>query len=317
MTPFRIEPVANGLDAMQVYGITMEDLESNEVRKQLNDLWIEHGILIFRDTDNTDAMHIALSKVFGSFQKHPIAQGNTDPNKLEITNVQYEPGGENGNVYRVGGIELGGWLPLHSDLIYVDKINRGGVLRPRIVPPQMGGTIFLDKITAYETLSDQMKSRIAGLEVAYRFYMDISTMAFATETIELVRMGQKFRSIQERERSYPRSIHPLVTTQRETGRHILNLSPWFAEEILGVERSQSDALLRELSAHLLDHPAKFVHRWEKGDMVLWDNWRVLHGAEGLPPESGKRWLQRTTLAGDYGFGRLENAKSSDLELVDV
>lgn len=317
MFPFSVEPVAEHLEAINVHGLEPDHLEDPAVRAELKRLWLKHGLVIFRDMADSDEFHIALSKVFGSFQVHPIKQINTDPSRLELTNVQYEPGGKNCSVYKVNGVELGGWLPLHSDLIYVDRINHGGILRAQVIPPQMGGTVFLDKITAYETLPEALKKRIDDLEVVYDFYMDISTMKFTVDDVELIRMGEKFRDIQSREDSYPRSIHPLVYTQEESGRKMLNLSAWFADEIVGLNSEQSDELLGQLVAHIMTHPAKFIHHWAPGDMVLWDNWRLLHGAEGLPPESGDRWLQRTTLNGDYGLGRLEGADTSELQLVEV
>jgi taurine dioxygenase len=44
-------------------------------------------------------------------------------------------------------------------------------------------------------------------------------------------------------------------------------------------------------------------------MVLWDNWRMLHSAEGVDPQA-TRWMRRTTIGGDYALGR----KLADLEL---
>ena len=317
MPPFTVEPVAPNNEAIQLHGLVMEHLSDPEVHDELNRLWVKHGVIVFRGMENSDELHVRLSRVFGPFQVHPIKMNNTDPGRLEITNVQYEPGGETGSVYRVNGVELGAWLPLHFDLVYFDKVNRGGLLRPRDLPLTMGGTIFVDKITLYETLPAELQERIEGLEVVYDFYMDISTMKYTIDDVELVRMGKKFRDIQAREDSYPRSIHPLVYAQKETGRKMLNLSPWFADEILGLGVNESDVLLRTLVTHVQSHAAQYTHRWVQGDIVLWDNWRILHGAEGVPPESGRRWLQRTTLAGDYEMGRLEGAENSALELVDV
>jgi taurine dioxygenase len=36
--------------------------------------------------------------------------------------------------------------------------------------------------------------------------------------------------------------------------------------------------------------------------VLWDNWRVLQCATGVPPDQ-TRVMQRTTIRGDYALGR--------------
>lgn len=317
MFPFNVEPIDCDSQAIQIHGLKQAHLADQVVRDELNRLWILHGLIVFRGMTDSDDLHVELSRVFGPFQVHPIKQRNTSSDRLEITNVQYEPGGENGSVYRVNGRELGAWLPLHTDLIYFDKLNHGGLLRPRKLPPEMGGTEFLDKIAVYDSLSDNMKMAIERLEIAYSFYINASRMKNSVDDVEMIRMGRKFVEIQERESSYPRSIHPLVYSQKETGRKMLNLSPWFADEIIGVERTEGERLLTELVRHVMTHPARYTHRWTQGDIVLWDNWRMLHGAEGLPPESGSRWMQRTTLAGDYELGRLEGAAASELELVDV
>jgi taurine dioxygenase len=42
-------------------------------------------------------------------------------------------------------------------------------------------------------------------------------------------------------------VHPLVITLLETGRKVLKLSPMHARYILGMDRSESDALLSQLA----------------------------------------------------------------------
>jgi taurine dioxygenase len=37
-------------------------------------------------------------------------------------------------------------------------------------------------------------------------------------------------------------------------------------------------------------------------MILWDNWWMLHSVT-LTPLDEERIMQRTTIKGDYGFGR--------------
>ena len=50
----------------------------------------------------------------------------------------------------------------------------------------------------------------------------------------------------------------------------------------------------------------YFHRWQPTDMVIWDNWRILHSVSGMPPEHA-RCMHRTTIEGDYGLGRFEAA----------
>ena len=104
------------------------------------------------------------------------------------------------------------------------------------------------------------------------------------------------------ERDFPPAVHPLVYAQPETGRKVLNFSPAYALGIAGMERSQSDALLEELVAHCQTKGTAYRHDWRNDDLVAWDNWRILHNAEGTPPHC-TRLVQRTSIKGDYGLGR--------------
>jgi taurine dioxygenase len=86
---------------------------------------------------------------------------------------------------------------------------------------------------------------------------------------------------------------------------VLNLSPLFALYIEGMQNAEGDALLADLAGHILDCPT-YHHHWTLNDMVLWDNWRMLHSVT-LAPVDETRVMQRTTIAGDYALGRKLNA----------
>jgi taurine dioxygenase len=127
-------------------------------------------------------------------------------------------------------------------------------------------------------------------------------------------MAKSGTAIARRMWTYPRVIHPMVFTQAETGRKVLNVSPGFAEGILEIGGPDGDALLREVIAHCTDPATAYFHDWREGDMVLWDNWRVLHSATGVPPDQ-TRVMQRTTIRGDYALGRkLDGAATPDFDV---
>ena len=69
-----------------------------------------------------------------------------------------------------------------------------------------------------------------------------------------------------------------------------------------METEEGDALLEEVVQHCLTAGAAYYHDWQNGDLVAWDNWRILHSAEGTPPDH-TRLIQRTSIKGDYGLGR--------------
>ena len=71
--------------------------------------------------------------------------------------------------------------------------------------------------------------------------------------------------------------------------------------------NEGDALFEEVCQEVNRKAHGYFHRWKPTDMVIWDNWRVLHSVEGCDPKYERR-MQRTTIKGDYGLGYFEGGK---------
>ena len=290
-----------------VSGVTREDLKIAAVRRQLHGLWIQHGVIVFRGEASPE-LHVELSRCFGELEPHPFPEAQ-EAGSRDLVKIKYYP--DDGTCYEVDGEHLGGWLPWHSDLIYTDRINRGGILRPVQLPDSGGMTGFIDQIAAYERLPVALRERIENLNVVYRAEMNMARHYFVHDgSVRLLRMARSGSAIAARGFTFPRVLHPMVFTQKETGRKVLNVSPGFAEGIYEMGGPEGDDLLREVIAICTDPEGSYFHQWNDGDMVLWDNWRVLHCATGVPPAQ-TRVMQRTTIAGDYALGRrLDNTLQS-------
>lgn len=65
----------------------------------------------------------------------------------------------------------------------------------------------------------------------------------------------------------------------------------------GIADSERDALLGSLTRALYDPRAHYAHRWRTGDVVLTDNFTLLHGRERFTSRSG-RHLRRVHIHGD-------------------
>ena len=58
-----------------------------------------------------------------------------------------------------------------------------------------------------------------------------------------------------------------------------------------------------MSEHCTSAEHAYVHDWQVHDLAAWDNWRMLHRAEGCL-ETETRLMHRTSIAGDYDLGAL-------------
>lgn len=292
-----------------VTGLSPDAIEDPQVRQSLFDLWTAKGLIIFRGIDGGVDTQVRLSEIYGEPEVHPMMEGtDIKTEHRALAPIEFNPE-KDGNIYEVGGEVLGGYLPWHFDGAYVDRINHGGILRPDALPGRGGDTGFLDQIAAWDLLPDSLKERIDGLDILYSYQPDLTKSKFGPRADRLVKMSELFRKGMDHPSVQVRAIHPAVYEQPGTGRKILHVSPWFAEGIVGMENEEGDALLREVVAHILQPELMYFHKWQPGDMVLWDNWRMLHCACGVPPEE-TRIMRRTTIVGDYGLGRREVSEAA-------
>ncbi len=71
-----------------------------------------------------------------------------------------------------------------------------------------------------------------------------------------------------------------------------------------MENPEGDELFRTVWTGIERVMKPYYHQWQPGDMLIWDNWRMLHAACGCDPKYD-RVMHRTTIQGDYGLGRWE------------
>ena len=294
-----IRPMAVGAE---VLGLAPGREQDPAVRKMLYDAWLAHGILLFRNVETIEH-HLALSRVFGELELHP----------LPFMRASYEPllmemgGDKRGQAYVYDETDMRlGRIPWHRDTAYTVDICKGAMLRMLEVPETDGETMVADTAMAYDDLPAEMKTRLDGMEYTTSFHaMDQSwpgqfwkTMRVATAEEDPIGAQSPSRHMDDG----PEVVHPVVMAHPESGRKCLFLSPKDSLYFLGMERNESAALLRELSVHMRNPKYVYKHSWSVNDALLWDNRRIIHAAAGYRPEH-RRWAVRTTLAGPMRTGR--------------
>jgi alpha-ketoglutarate-dependent taurine dioxygenase len=95
--------------------------------------------------------------------------------------------------------------------------------------------------------------------------------------------------------SYPKRSHPLVWHHR-SGRKSLVLSTSGAW-IEGMHPAESHDLLERLLRHATQDKYVYRHKWQLGDLVIWDNTGAMHRVLPFDKESGREF-HRATLNGE-------------------
>jgi taurine dioxygenase len=78
-------------------------------------------------------------------------------------------------------------------------------------------------------------------------------------------------------------------------------------DIVGCDRTESDALIAELKGYMIQPDAEYRHQWRKGDIVIWDNRCSYHRAAGDYPPEEDRIHWRVSI-NDYGAAAREAAE---------
>lgn len=305
MSCLTINPISGDSNfGVRISGVTMQALQRDEIKSELRDLFDRHGLIVFEDTDASDDLQIELSKVFGPLKEHPIPtvpRAGIDGHP-GIIKIEHKP--EDPNIVQINGQELSQWLPWHFDHCYNDKLNRAGVLRAISIAPEGGKTGFLDGVELYNAISPSLRKTLEELSLIYVLDPLFGKYRFGLpKDFRLVRVQQVRIDTAEYVKNNPRAIHPAVWT-RSSGERVLHMTPFMAMGIEGDETPDGDRMFEEVCDEIFREASPYFHTWREADMLIWDNWRMLHCSTGIDPKY-RRQMHRTTIEGDYGLGRFE------------
>ena len=97
-------------------------------------------------------------------------------------------------------------------------------------------------------------------------------------------------------RAKPPVRHAMVRTNPVNGRKAL-YTGGHAGKVEGMSDTKGSALLKDLLDHTTQSAFVYAHKWQAGDIVIWDNRAVLHRGRPWDDAAHKRVLHRTTVAG--------------------
>jgi len=306
-----------------VEGVTYETLADPVVRAQLNEIFEDRGLIVFEGVEPSQKMHVTVSNVFGPLKDHPTnstprVDGDSMPGVIDMHSMPREIGDNKAGLVEINGKLLARFSPWHFDHCYNDELNRAGVLRAVINAPQGEGgrTGFADGIQLYNDFSPELRAKIEKLNAIYTLDVRLSTMRFGRTFETFGEEPHVFKTVEEARR-FPRAMHPMVWTRKD-GAKVLHVGPWMSVGIEHHEDAEGEALFEAVCQEVnrkADARA-YWHDWKPTDLLIWDNWRMLHAVEGCDPK-WERQTQRTTIKGDYGLGYFEHGKKIGEVLREV
>ena len=300
-----VEPI-NGTFARRVKDLDLERDISEGDKSLILQAWVEAGVLVFPGLGKSNDALFRLSRCFGDLEIAPTKNLISDENPY-LLDLSHDPAKSStlSDFYvEWNGEPRTGYLGWHWDMSYTPGTVRGAVLRMLETPERGGETGFIDGVDAFDRMPNALKQRLEGLEVVYLAGMAPNPICYGAGVVVKARPPERLALEGANATSkFPPTVHPMIITQRETGRKVLKLSPMLCAYVLGWDRASSQALFEEIAQYLLDEHYAYFHHWEVDDLVAWDNWRIIHTACGVPPEVRRR-VVRSTIADEYRLGRL-------------
>ena len=266
----------SGALGAEVSEVDLKD-SSEKNFKIINNLLLEHKVIFFRNQKITSGEQLALAKRFGPLEKHAYVKGlDKYP---EIVRIIKDPSEKN---------QWGeNW---HSDVSYNVKPPKYVILKSIKIPPVGGDTMFSNMELAWETLDKNIKEKIKDKKAVH------SSLGAAFFVNDYKRMEGN-GNIDEYS-----STHPIVRIHPETGKKILFVNWTYTKKIIGMDKNESDEILKKIFEHQarLDLTCRF--RWAENVIAIWDNRSVLHYAiADFFPGRGlgyERIMDRIAIEGD-------------------
>ena len=243
----------------------------------------EHSVLLFRDQPITDELQVAYSQRFGRLEVAKAASlGEGTPFSI-LTNIDRATGAlvppDHKEALRAKANQL--W---HTDSSFKSPPALASVLSARIIPPTGGETEFSSMRRAWERLPDAQRTRFAN------------SLAWHDYAHSRGKIAPHLASTRERA-TMPAVCWRMRWRNPVNGRDSLYVASHTCG-IDGMPDEEALALVDELIAAATRPEFTHLHRWQAGDVVMWDNRATLHRGHPWPDDKARHMVRTTIEAAD-------------------
>ncbi|HEX6004856.1 MAG TPA: TauD/TfdA family dioxygenase [Burkholderiales bacterium] len=284
-----LKPLGPGF-AAEVRGMGLADVAAtSEAYRSVRAAFEEHSVLVFRSQHVTDELQVAFSQRFGPLETAKAASlGEGTPFSI-LTNIDRATGAlvpdDHKEALRARANQL--W---HTDSCFKAPPALASVLSARIIPARGGETEFASMRCAWERLPESQRMQLAD---AYAWHDYAHSRG---------KIAPHLASARERE-SLPPVAWRIRWRNPVNGRDSLYVASHTCA-IGGLPAAAAQALLAELIEFITAPGHTYLHHWQAGDVIMWDNRAVLH--RGRPwPNDEPRHMVRTTISATDADGLAE------------
>jgi taurine dioxygenase len=282
----RIVPTGAALGA-EVRGVDLAQRLDDETFRRIDGALSEHGMLFFRGQDLTVDEQVAFARRFGDAAPNVNQQACLPgyPEVLVVSNVK-----ENG---RYIGVSDAG-ITWHTDQSSYPRPPRCSVLYAKEVPVAddgtvLGDTIFSSAAAAYDALPADIKARLEGKRASHSYMGRLLARKAA--------VGLTREIPADHADKMPAVWHPVFRAHPVTGRKSIYVTEGECTAIEGMPDDEALELIAQLHRLAIEPRFHYRHRWQRGDVIMWDNCTCQHLAVRDYREDQRRLMYRVSVDG--------------------
>jgi alpha-ketoglutarate-dependent taurine dioxygenase len=253
----------------EIEGVDLSKPLDEEIRGEIYQALLTYKVVFFRNQIISREQHLALGRAFGNLVPVPTTIVPGYPELLELY----------GDAKKKLYSDI--W---HTDQSYQSAPPLGAILRSITLPSRGGDTVFSNVVSAYEALDAKVQAQIEGLRAVHDYTTNLFRYQYTPEKEAAVRAS-----------NVPFE-HPVVAVHADTGERMIFVNPHYTSHIVGLEKGESDRLLRILFEEVTkpDHQVRFT--WRPNSIAFWDNRSTQHYAVADYKEP--RRMERIAIEGD-------------------
>jgi alpha-ketoglutarate-dependent 2,4-dichlorophenoxyacetate dioxygenase len=274
-----IVPLGPGF-AAELRGVTLADVAADDAAyTAVRAAFEDHSVLVFRGQEVNDDGQLAFSRRFGPPEVTKVGSLGTGSHFVILTTI-----GPDGKVvppdhrYAMRNKANQLW---HTDSSFKSVPALTSVLSARVIPENGGETEFVSTRLAFERLAPAAREKLENSFAWHHYgYSRGKIAAGLATTDELAALSPQ--------------CWRLVWKNPVNGRGALYLAS-HAYAIEGMEPAAGEKMIEELTAAATAPGTSYVHAWQGGDVVMWDNRATMHRGRPWPAHEA-RYMVRTTIS---------------------
>lgn len=258
--------------------VTQEDAVRDVSFGQILAALEQYHVLIFPRINMSDGLFLALTAGLGEKHDNTVTDDGTAASQKGIFRIALDKDNKTQREF----IQANDFW--HMDGMSYSSPVKATLLKCQTAPDEGGDTGFANLHAAYDALPDSTRIRLQDIKVGHSLSASLRRLYESPSQEDFDRWDAVF----------PRLEHPLVWTQNNGKSSLLIGST--ASDIVGMNGDESRALLDELLDWCTQDRFTYRHKWQAGDLVIFDNPALLHRSYPYRDNAG-RVMHRTTLKG--------------------